>query len=181
MANGRFLCRDRPTTASSRRAPATARLILRQDYGKDLSAGATAAKAAGHSAEPRSPAFDVSGAASLAGGTPGTGYNDPQQRGDKAFVDFQNDVTVKDLSRPRARGSARSSMSNAIRPMAWRPTRARRRTSMPWRSLPTCVGKTNTGGWPDDIPHAGDAGHVRRTRRHGARRAVRPGADDTAA
>jgi sarcosine oxidase, subunit alpha len=67
-------------------------------------AGATAARSAGHLAEPRSPAFAVSGAASLAGGLPGTGYNGPQTRSGKAFVDFQNDVTVKDLAQATREG-----------------------------------------------------------------------------
>ena len=54
--------------------------------------------------------------------------------GGKAFVDFQNDVTSRDLRWQLRKGSTRSSMSSATPPPAWRPTRARHRTSTRWAS-----------------------------------------------
>jgi sarcosine oxidase subunit alpha len=56
----------------------------------------------------------------------------------KAFVDFQNDVTAKDIRSAVIRACARSSTSSASPPTAWRPIRARRPTCTAWRSPPKC-------------------------------------------
>ena len=52
----------------------------------------------------------------------------PPRSSGTAFVDFQNDVTTKDLRTAAQEGFRPSSMSSATPPPAWRPTRARRRT-----------------------------------------------------
>ena len=61
----------------------------------------------------------------------------------KAFVDFQNDVTLKDLPLAAARGLRPMSNSpSATRPTAWRPTRASSPTSMPAASSPRRTGRS---------------------------------------
>lgn len=67
-------------------------------------AGATAVRAAGRGMESKPRAFNVAAAASLAGGAPGAGCKEWPGSHDKAFVDFQNDVTVKDLAQATREG-----------------------------------------------------------------------------
>jgi sarcosine oxidase, subunit alpha len=73
---------------------------LREGY----AAGVATARAAGRLVESKVPTFDVAAAASLAGGAPGVGHEDQDYRHDKAFVDFQNDVTVEDLAQATREG-----------------------------------------------------------------------------
>jgi sarcosine oxidase subunit alpha len=58
----------------------------------------------------------------------------------RAWVDLQNDVTVKDVALAHREGSARSSISSATPRSAWPPTRARPRTCSASRSWPNRPG-----------------------------------------
>ncbi len=59
-------------------------------------AGANAARACGH--ESRPPHFDVTGDDTTMGAAPPAPMQAPAGRGPKSFVDFQNDVTARDLA-----------------------------------------------------------------------------------
>ena len=86
-------------------------------------AGRAAAAQAGF-IPPAARAFAVEGAPPASGGSLGAPLHVLGDRRVKAFVDFQNDVCVKDVELAVQEGLARSSTSSATRPRAWRPTRA---------------------------------------------------------
>jgi len=66
----------------------------------------------------------------------------------KAFVDFQNDVTVKDLTVAHQEGYVPSSIFEALHTLGWAPIRARPATSMRSRSWRRCEGGDTRSGHP---------------------------------
>jgi sarcosine oxidase subunit alpha len=88
-------------------------------------AGLTAAKDCGFSGTALR--FEVAGE-TPARDAPGAAPREPAAGAAKAFVDFQNDVTSRDLALAAQEGFRSIEHVNATRPSAWRPTRARPRT-----------------------------------------------------
>ena len=88
----------------------------------------------------------------------------------KAFVDFQNDVTVeRHRARRSRRLSARSSISSATRRSAWRPTRARSSNVTGLAILAELSGRTHPAGRHHDLSAALRAGELRRDGRPSSR------------
>ena len=138
-------------------------------------AGAAAATDAGFAAS--GPAFGALGE----GPTAGAACRDLPTDRDRSSP--RPSSTSRTTSPPRtsasrsARASGRSSTSSATPRPAWRPTRARRRTSTAWRSRPT-PSAAGAGRRPDDLPASLHADHLRRLRRLHPRQPLRGDAPD---
>ena len=104
------------------------------------------------------------------------------ERHGKAFVDYQNDVTAKDLPLAAHEGyDDRSSSPSAIRRPAWRPTRASSAMSTPSPSSPRRRARRMDRGRHHDLPALLHAGLLRRFRRALHRPSFPAGAQDAAA
>ena len=113
-------------------------------------------------------------AGGMVGAAPGAGAD----RTVKAFVDFQNDVTAKDIRACRARRHALDRARQALHHQ-WHGDRPGQDLEHAWpRHRGRNAGQGHSVGRADDLPRALYAGHLRGDRQPWPRSAVRPDAQD---